>query len=81
MAGLKLAFLLPPWYERYTHTHLNMCKAGLGPVTLFTALFSNIPGFVAIVIPSVHPILVSLPLENLSSILLGFWKGMKVDLS
>ena len=79
MAGLKLAFLLPPWYERYTHTH--MCKAGLGPVTLFTALFSNIPGFVAIVIPSVHPILVSLPLENLSCILLGFWKGMKVDLS
>ena len=58
-----------------------MCKAGLGPGTLFTALFSNIPGFVAIVIPTVHPILVSLPLKNLSSILLGFWKGMKVDLS
>lgn len=60
------------------HTHLNMCKAGLGPVTLFTALFSNIPGFVAIVIPSVHPILVGYlgkPLWYFTGVLEG---GMKV---
>lgn len=57
-------------------------SAGLGFCYLSLHLFFNFPSTVAIVFPTVLPILDGLHLKNLLSVLLlGFWKGIKVDMN